>query len=435
MKNLVPWLKSNWLIVVLLLIVLVSLPTALYFSSSMNRSLREKFQQEITKDEGALKKNTIQYRIASPIPGTPDVEHSATANERLINWFAEQRSRIQAEATQVWNNALELNRAGHEILLDGIFPAPPPGADERVARADFTSRFLQLPDELMKTMNAGPPPDPRALVATLAELAERRRQQLLAQAGGDNLDEFQTQTILDELAAVRRAEYRRRAQEISVYADRTVFKDVPAFSPEQLREPPSLAFCWQWQEAAWVLQDLAKAIALANANSSSADGRSSSVHDSVVKRIVSIKVLEAPAPPGGGEEGSSRRSSSGGGLVTTDPSVSLTGRVSGAGTDNQLYDVRLAQCEFIVDTQRLPQFLDALGRVNFMTVIDLDLERVDPAEDLLEGYDYGSSHVVKAKMMIETLWLREWIVAHMPPAEKALRGVDESKIGTQTPPG
>jgi hypothetical protein len=425
MNKVVPWLKSNWIIVVLSVLILASLPTALYFSSKMNRNLRESFQAQVKADEQAIAANTLQYTIASPIPGIADVEHRGPANQVLIDWFAQQRERIRGEAQQVWAAAAELNRAGHDLLMNGLFPAPPPGADDRVARADFISRYLALPDEFMRTLKAGPPPDSAALVAMLSEQAERRREQVISQIGQGELPKEHLERIIAELAALRRAEYRRRAEEINVYADRTVFRDVPAYSADQLRDPPTLAYCWQWQEAAWVMQDLVKAIAAANASRSASENGEPrpGVYGSVVKRIIGMRVVEAETPAAADSESGPRRSSARPGLVATNPAISLTGRFN--SPDNQLYDVRLAQLEVIVDTRRLPILLDAIAATNLMTVLDLDIEQVEPAADLLEGYDYGPDHVVKARLIIETIWFREWIVPYMPADEKRLRGVEE----------
>lgn len=424
MNKLVPWLKSNWIIVVLSVLILVSLPTALYFSSKMNRQLVDGFQTRIKADESAISASRLQYNIASPIPGTPDVAHSAAANQVLIDWFAQQRERIRGEAQQVWAAALELNRAGHDLLMEGLFPAPPARADDRVGRADFTSRYLALPERLMRDLNAGPPPDSAELVEMLSEQAKRRTEQLTAQIGDGEIPKEQVDRVIDELAALRRNEYRRRAQEISVYADPTVFRDVPAYSADQLRDPPSVEYCWEWQEVAWVLQDLVKAINTANAAAAQGEDaqRRPGVYGSVVKRIVGVKVVEA-ATPASSEEGGGSRRGSGDGLVSTNPAVSITGRFS--SPDNQLYDVRLAQLEVIVDTQRLPTLLDAITATNLMTVLDLDIERVEPAADLLEGYDYGPDHVVRARVLIETIWFRDWIAPYMPAAVKAARGVEE----------
>jgi hypothetical protein len=110
-------------------------------------------------------------------------------------------------------------------------------------------------------------------------------------------------------------------------------------------------------------------------------------------------------------------------LIATDASASVTGRVSHDG--NQLYDVRPVTLSLIVSSERLPEILDAISSTNFMSVIDLDVSRVDPWEDLKQGYYYGDEHVVRVDLTIETIWLRQWLKAYMPATVKTLMKVKD----------
>ena len=76
-----------------------------------------------------------------------------------------------------------------------------------------------------------------------------------------------------------------------------------------------------------------------------------------------------------------------------------------------------------VSCQDLPTFIDAIGKVNFMTVLDLDLQSVDIWEELQQGYYYGEDHVVRVSMTIETVWLRSWVAPLMPDPVKETLGV------------
>ena len=59
----------------------------------------------------------------------------------------------------------------------------------------------------------------------------------------------------------------------------------------------------------------------------------------------------------------------------------------------------------------------------------MDLTRVEPLVDLREGYDYGDDHVVKASFTLETIWLREWRKAAMPPKVQQALGMDDKVEG------
>ncbi len=431
MNKVLPWIKSNWLIVVLSLVILAVLPTALVIASGMNTKLREEYQQRVQNDANALSNPNVNYKIVSPIPGVKDVEIQHAANRAAIDWFKAKREQIQTEASEVWAAALALNKGEHDVLMPGIFPSPHAGADDRIVRNDFTRMVVQkVPAALLTTLKAGSPPDRAKLAEDLLDHAHRRHEQLVAQLGGP-INKEQGEALQNELVSIRIESYRRRAGDISVYADVSSFPDIP---PEMPVNAPTLEYCWEWQEAIWALEDFVAAVAAANAQ---VPGRTPGVPGSVVKRLIRVKVNEPPSRAGGDEEGSSRsrsRSGSSDGLIPTDPSVSLTGRISGANTGNDLYDVRLIEAEIIISTRHIPLFLNALAATNFMTVLDLDLQRVEPLEHLADGYFYGDDeHVVKAKMVIETIWFREWVGPHMPPRIRAFRGLpDES--GNQSDP-
>ena len=69
--------------------------------------------------------------------------------------------------------------------------------------------------------------------------------------------------------------------------------------------------------------------------------------------------------------------------------------------------------------------LEAFSRQNFMTVLDLEMSPADPFESIAEGYYYGGENIAHLKLVIETVWFREWIKPHMPPAVRAMLGVPD----------
>jgi hypothetical protein len=79
--------------------------------------------------------------------------------------------------------------------------------------------------------------------------------------------------------------------------------------------------------------------------------------------------------------------------------------------------------EVLVEWQRLPQFIASLAQTNFMTVLKTDIQDVDEYEALQKGYIYGTGDVVRATMLIESLWIREWTSALMPDDVKRAMGI------------
>jgi hypothetical protein len=120
--------------------------------------------------------------------------------------------------------------------------------------------------------------------------------------------------------------------------------------------------------------------------------------------------------------------------VPLDFNVSFTGR----SAPNSVYDTRAISLSAVVSSARLPDFINAIERTNFMTVTDMDLSEVDPWADLAAGYFYGNEHVVRVNLVIETVWLRSWTSKFMPAATKQLFQIEVPAAPTDgsadTPP-
>ena len=137
------------------------------------------------------------------------------------------------------------------------------------------------------------------------------------------------------------------------------------------------------------------------------------------------------APPSGGAPAASFTTLSSAssalgpkGEVVSDFQFSPTGRVS-----NALYDVKHVWVSAVVDVRQLPAFFDNLSRVNFMTVLLLQMHPVDEYDALQQGFIYGTSDEVQVDMLIETIWFRQWTAPLMPPEVRTVLG-----IAPATPP-
>jgi len=89
--------------------------------------------------------------------------------------------------------------------------------------------------------------------------------------------------------------------------------------------------------------------------------------------------------------------------------ITPTGRVS-----NAVFDVRHSRLIIDIEWDKLPLFMEQLRKTNFMTVIDADIQDLDEYAMLREGYVYGKGDVVRANLLIESLWFREWTGELMP---------------------
>lgn len=412
MSGLMTWVKSNWLVVVLALVTVVSLPTMLVMGHRMSSNLRDEVQREVTSDVQELRQGErLRYTIPAIGPAMQQVEHTAPPNEALIRFFREQRDALQSEAERVVEKAIEFNRRGHGSLVESLFPAPPEG-DEIILPIEFGRQYTEVAHQrLLERAGAGTPPDSERLVGRVQDYRETALQRLQAESRSRELDEQAQKRLEEELRQLRIGRYRQRAAEIRFYADRYVFARVPETRPSQ---PPNLVECYDWQWQYWIHTDVIDAVRLANE-----EGGSGGVPESVVKRVVSISARQM----GTGEELDRGRQRGAGraappGVEVRAPTV--TGRLS-----NEDYDVRVVDVELIVSARRLPVLFDALSRTNFMTVIDLDLERVDPVEELRRGFYYGEEEVLRARMAIETVWLRAWTADLMPRRIREAYGVPD----------
>ena len=182
----------------------------------------------------------------------------------------------------------------------------------------------------------------------------------------------------------------------------------PIWDPEGATEQTAAdVFRWQWDY--WVVDDILSAVSLANTG---AGGTPMIVEDAPIKRVVSVRI--SPIPVGAapeGEEDLGRAPRTGG---AGQGGQSHTGRSSASG--NETYDTRVARVSMIVDGERLPVVFDALASVNFMTVVGLQVNAVDPWQEMAEGFYYGAAPVCRVDLEVETNWLRGWMTGYMPGA-------------------
>jgi hypothetical protein len=343
-------------------------------------------------------------------------------NKAATEWYRASWEEIRSRTGTVSEAALAFNKEGREVLIGNFFPDPQEFIAEAKLR-EFAAAYIREHGRLLALMNAGEPPEPSVLNAMLTDFQIAEFERVKNQTGRDPNEE-EKQRIVEAMRDMRIREYQRRASEFGVYAGLYVFDGVPSAAPTT---KPTAAQCWDWQERFWIHQDICRAIAEANQFASG-----NGVPDSVIKRVIKISAQPAVFLGPEGRSAGATPTEAGTDKAPIDLSRSITGRFSGPASNNKWYDVRTVQVQVIVSAQRLPEFFDALARVNFMTVLDMDLYRVDPIEELKNGYFYGSDPVVRATIEIETVWLREWRKDLMPTDVRAALGLVEG-IATDDP--
>ncbi len=442
MKPVLAWIKANVMIVVFGALILVIIPTAWFLGSSWGESIRTERSKAANDELTKIKSATVDYKLPAVDPSAPEVSLSKVPpNEVITNWFKEQReslSKVAADAFKLAEDfnrgigpeAKSLGRVEHGPMVAALFP-------KAASKDEETAKLNEMEDHLLgkrghanpyqamlDRVRAGGPADPVKLAGAVHDLTMRETEKITANKR--ELTPEERKTVDQTLAERRLGEYQSRAREVAFYATIASLPDGPNGVPvDHIPDPgmiePNQFFVYQWDM--WVMEDVLTALRLAN---TSADGRPLMSDVGVVKRLESMQISQVPGlgvavqgqapqfvdptPPPAAPDAKP-------GLIPTDPRVSITGRAGGAW--NNFFDVRNVQISVVVSSARLRELVHAIERTNFMSVTDLDLSEVDVWEDLRQGYYYGPENVVKAKISIETVWLRSWMEPLMPDRVKA----------------
>jgi hypothetical protein len=433
-KNVLNWVKSHLALVICAAVVLVSLPVAWFFSSGWNTKIKSKQESAAGDKLKQIEGAKVTYSLPRLSPTEPAIEVSAPPNQTLTDWFKVNREKIIAQAQGIVQEAERINRREHAPLIDGLFPnatgqAAQEKALELAEKIVYTGRDTSAYPQLLRSIRAGEPLKSEALSISLSDEKTRLEEQITSGVKrtltNDELDKVQKDLLEKRMDA-----YRSHASEISVYASMDIFPSgantgsyVPQVMPDK---PPTLEDCFFWQFDYWLMSDVLAAIGKANTGP---DGQATSVDKSVVKRlerVIASDVWVASFSTGEstGEEGSTPATVDAGSpdaLIEPKFDRSISGRWSGPG--NAVFDIRNVQIVAVVSSSRLPELFNAFARTNFMTVTDIDLAEVDVWTELEQGYFYGSEHVVRATMTVETVWLRSWTVPMMPPTVRGYLGL------------
>ena len=419
MNNVIAWARTNWLILVFVVVMIASLVAGYIGSGMWGTSLREDFQARVSQRMQQVQGARVSYSIPPLTAGEQAVGDSGPPNAEKTRWFRERIESRVAQASALVREAEQFNqgiaqggsnRLEHRPILPGLFPSPPNERQGTTMRLDFRDMVNgadgrpTMAAALLNRYGAGPPANLRRVEAVLADLRDREVEGIVTETGAEPTAEAM-QRITRMLSERRVQEYQRAARDFSMYATDAAIS--MAAIPAQ--GTPSLEDCFRWQWDYWIASDIMAALALANTDDV---GLRTEIDRSVVKRIGAIRVEPLRLPE--------RNQDFGGGFSQqAGPPATITGRPG----DSQDYDVRYVTLDLIVASERLPQLFNALSSTNFFTVVDMSLREVDAWQDLRSGYYYGSDNVVRATLQVETVWLRSWTGPLMPAGIREPLGV------------
>lgn len=417
--------KAHWLPIACVVVGVGGLAASVVVSGGMNKALVKRVQETVSADVTALDQSRVTYDLPSPGGDGNIVEESLVANRVINEFFRDVRAKQQASVADVAQLAIGFNKGDKAPLIEGLFPEPPL-LEREIAPRNFARRLgREAHAELLARAKAGTPQPAELLRDLLVGVkdAEERARVTIGPDGSRELGEEARREIDRVLAGRLVDQVRRRAAELSFYADTGVF--APAYVYTE-GTTITLEEAWKQQQVLWVQGDVVLAVERANGVS-----RGLGVSAGIVKRIDRIEVVPVEAPaaaPAGGEAGGGGDPALGAGVasgigtvVGQDAGASVSGRVGGGASN--YFDMFEVTVTGVFDAAQLPGFFEALAKTNFVTVLGVRTEPVDQLADLRAGFYYGEGPVVRATLRLESLLLREWMRPWMPPGVRQRLGV------------
>ncbi len=479
MKSVIGWIKSNVITVISTLLILLSLGV-IGWAWNRGSAVAGKASSELQK---MVSKLDSYSRVTVPFPpadvdAPPEDISGVTINQATLKRLDEVYGKMTREYQRVMDLILSHNQRGHGLLVPGVLPTSEASHLRHEARAAYRQAFIDMMEPYDESnpdaarLNATSGLNPAELQFELQRLEEGFRPSGYGGVGGAvgamteadrrALEGQKTERALEMLT--------ERARQAHIYADTNIYS--PAF-PFQVGQwslttgLPTLEQIWEGHLELWVQQDIVKAIAKAN----HVEDPKRSIIEAPVKRLISITVIPGyvgiTSQGGMNVQGADRSNAAGMGMGYGMPGMGMdmgygdmgmpgmgstdsTPTVSAGSPDeplgvnfylspsgrysNAIYDVKHARVVMIVDYQQLPELFNAINEVNFMSVLDCEIQDVDEYEALREGFVYGPGDAVKVDMLIESIWLREWTTPLMPKEIKQQLGLSEPSANAQAVP-
>lgn len=428
MKNAMDFVKKRWPLFVSVLVIVVALPVAWFFSQGLNSKLKQRQESEANSLITQLDQLRVTYELPAPLAGMePLSESGVMPHPRRTEFYRSQLERQRELLGSATQEIIDFNRKGRGTLVEGLFPIEPEdGSQAQLLRLRMQDVLIPRDgrsayEQLLASVRATRPPEPQRVLDQLNDTRSRLFERERAQSGEVRLEPDEEAAMTQELTAQRISLYARPAQEFSIYMDLdvfpkgTVFEAAPTFPRQATAATPSHGLTFLWQLDYWLAQDLIGFLREAN----SRGGRLLPIVEAPVKRVLSIegRPLKLNRLSGQRDERMGSDSVEPG----PDPARELfeprfNTAASGREADwlNQLYDIRRVRMSLVVDSSRIPQLFDAAARQNLITIVDLDIQPVDVWAHLEQGFYYGTDHVVQLDIEMELIYLRAWTAPLIP---------------------
>ncbi|MEM1210971.1 MAG: hypothetical protein AAGI68_01605 [Planctomycetota bacterium] len=476
MKTFLTAMKANPLTAAAALVAIASVGVIVYyyffFISARGVAISEVADQKLSKIT-QLGRTTID--IPAEDPNAPPRQERDVVNTITIEKLQTLFATLNGELEQTVELAVEFNRGEKNdttnnrrdevrLLHPDILPEPLNQPARINARDDYRQAMLGMLGRQpwragWPYLRAGQPLSTARMNAVLT----RHRDDFI----GNDAEKFK----IEQRKSLKRALYLHTTglpgqnNGISIYADTDpTSSDFPLEIFDWARpgegQVPTADMLWEAQLELWAVSDVVDAIMRTNRigetfqpedSQGQPEGapRAFAVQEVPVKRLLELVVLpgyvglHTPGGLAGGSTTSFTTFSPAGPNNTTDEPVGVYGGapevpVVGKGKDpvpenfyisptgrasNAVFDVRHVRLVVDVDWLRLNELLRNLAETNLITVLKVNLENVNERALLAAGYHYGPHDVVRAEILLETLWMRQWTSPLMPEAVKTYLGV------------
>jgi len=439
--KLLAWIKANPVTLASIVVAIGSIVFLLAINIQGHS-----FVEQMGKRKADIRriKNLLHTTVHVPPakPDDPEQEHQIAVNQAAIDDLTAVYDRMNQEYTQVFQLAVQLNQQDHAPLDEGLFPDPIGAHKVFEARQMYRRALTQMllpfdPNARYPRLNAKPAPTSKSIADQLAQVQKNfLSANFLGARTVEDLTPAQVISLNQHKKRRLREFLRDHARSIHMYAQNNITSPQFPFDVGQWSQPdgkPQLSDVWEGQVGLWIQQDIAQAIAHTNL----VDDENTNVINAPIKRLVSIKVVPGYVGLHGvrgavvGKLARSNRSRTPQTQTTVSPGnadtrlpnafeISPTGRQS-----NPIYDVRHVWLTVVMDSQQMPVFFENLQQVNFMTILQIQTTDIDEYEQLRHGYFYGSGDSVQLKMLIESIWLRDWTTALMPKTVRHWLGIQD----------
>jgi hypothetical protein len=416
--------KKNLVSIICGVIALIALIVAFVYpldgmisTLKANAARRAAVQQQVARLVG--KPRTVpNFDPSNPVPA----KLTQFPSNGIIEKARAAVKKVKVQSEQVYETALDINRRGHGLVVEGSLPVPVSQPLAIRYRSDLQAALDKL---RLQELVAGIPPTDEELKKRADALWKQLETGIIIVSGKPtNLEQVKRQ--YDELVLKLPGEMQKEmASSNKMYVDPATVMKVPASIPSDGRSADPVGIWWS-QVYYWVTSDVVSAIKELN-------GNSPNVLKSPVKNLLALNVPETffpPIDPRNNAVPSDAPTVATGGLpdptiaVPEAPDKSPTKRVS-----NNLFDVLHFTLALDIEADAIPAFLTALSNNRFISVIRFETFPVDSKLKQLQGYVYGDKPVMTLVLDCEAVFMRKWTVPWMPPRVKELLSIPDGSGG------